>query len=435
MIVEFSVRNFGAIKEWQTLSFVADKDSYLEESYVIKRGRHRLLKFMLLYGSNASGKSTVLQALDYLRTIVLVASEDKNKRLEFQPYLLDEGSRSDDTQMEIEFLVDEELYKYSITFNTTFIVREELKKSSGGRPKVIFKRESDREKRLTTILFNKEVFVKESEAQLMTGNTLWNSSAISGYLKTNIFVEELQSVVQWFMGYLNKLILPKADLTQYVTEGINEGRINKGFVLSMLRRADFNISDIIIDKSSVDLPDGLMRFLMTDSNLPDDVKQKLSEGERQMQRIDMKFEHKNELGESCELPYRVESLGTHRYYGLAGILSLMRSNPAAYPIDELEASLHPDLFRHFILLFLRNIKGSQCIATTHNREILGDKSLFRNDAIWITDKQGGCDTKLYSLAHFDSSVIRNTTSVLNAYKAGRLGGTPDLGDIYIDEEL
>ena len=103
------------------------------------------------------------------------------------------------------------------------------------------------------------------------------------------------------------------------------------------------------------------------------------------------------------------------------------------PIDELESSLHPDLFNHFLLTYLVNgKKNSQLIATTHNREILNNRDLFRDDAIWFTDKNEDSATELYSLADFDSSVVRDTSNVLNAYKSGKLGGVPNLGDYYID---
>ena len=105
-------------------------------------------------------------------------------------------------------------------------------------------------------------------------------------------------------------------------------------------------------------------------------------------------------------------------------------------IDELESSLHPELFQHFLLTFLVNSKNSQLIATSHYREILNNRDIFRDDAIWFTDKNEDSATELYSLADFDSSVVRDTTNVLNAYKSGKLGGVPNLGDYYInlDEE-
>jgi AAA15 family ATPase/GTPase len=101
-------------------------------------------------------------------------------------------------------------------------------------------------------------------------------------------------------------------------------------------------------------------------------------------------------------------------------------------LDELEASLHPELFIHFLISFLLNAKKSQIIATTHNREILTNKDIFRNDAIWFTDKSETSATELYSLSDFDSSVVRDTSNIFNAYKMGKLGGTPNLGDHYID---
>jgi AAA15 family ATPase/GTPase len=128
----------------------------------------------------------------------------------------------------------------------------------------------------------------------------------------------------------------------------------------------------------------------------------------------------------------MESQGTRRFYGFAGLLSLLVKNSVAFPIDELEASLHPELFIHFLVSFLLNAKNSQIIATTHNREILTNKDIFRNDAIWFTDKSETSATELYSLSDFDSSVVRDTSNIFNAYKMGKLGGTPNLGDHYID---
>jgi AAA15 family ATPase/GTPase len=104
-----------------------------------------------------------------------------------------------------------------------------------------------------------------------------------------------------------------------------------------------------------------------------------------------------------------------------------------FSIDELESSLHPDLYIHFLMTYLVNSKKSQLLATTHNREILNNKDIFRNDAIWFTDKNEYNATELYSLADFDSKTIRkDISSVYNAYKIGKLGGVPHLGDYYLD---
>lgn len=138
---------------------------------------------------------------------------------------------------------------------------------------------------------------------------------------------------------------------------------------------------------------------------------------------------------SYRLNINQESLGTQRYFEYAGLLSILLQENTILPIDELESSLHPDLFNHFLLTYLVNgKKESQLIATTHNREILNNRDIFRNDAIWFTDKNEDSATELYCLADFDSSVVRDTTNVLNTYKSGKLGGVPNLGDYYIDLE-
>ncbi|MEG2336173.1 MAG: AAA family ATPase [Bacteroidales bacterium] len=61
------------------------------------------------------------------------------------------------------------------------------------------------------------------------------------------------------------------------------------------------------------------------------------------------------------LPDSLESAKTMRYYDLGTILNTLLERNAIIPIDELENSLHPDLFAHFINLFLVNVKRSQLI--------------------------------------------------------------------------
>ena len=133
------------------------------------------------------------------------------------------------------------------------------------------------------------------------------------------------------------------------------------------------------------------------------------------------------------LKKQLYKINTKKYYSFSGILIILISNfSTIVSIDELESSLHPELFQHFLLTFLVNSKNSQLIATSHYREILNNRDIFRDDAIWFTDKNEDSATELYSLADFDSSVVRDTTNVLNAYKSGKLGGVPNLGDYYID---
>ena len=59
MIIDFSVSNFRSFREKQTISFLATTDTHLEETYVVQRGKYRLLKAISILGANAAGKSKV----------------------------------------------------------------------------------------------------------------------------------------------------------------------------------------------------------------------------------------------------------------------------------------------------------------------------------------------------------------------------------------
>jgi len=433
MIVNFSVQNFGSIKDKQILSFEADKSDHLENYYIIPINGLRLLKLGLIYGANASGKTTFLKALQFLRTIVLEPETKKTEEFNFQPYLFDSASQKQNSILSIDFIQNEKRYYYEVEFNKDAIVNEILNHYNPTKSN-IFKRTTDLDKQFTQISFGsilkKEKKIDKTFEKTLESNTLWNNTVLGGFLKTNMELKELKDATDWFSIYLRPLILTETELDAYVTSQIDKSVIKKADVVSILKKADFNISDIVIQKNEEDIPNGLIEFIekqvKDSSKVINDLKNK-----GKLTSVNLEFEH-TVNNKKYSLPFDLESQGTQRYYGFAGILSLLLKGSIAIPIDELEASLHPDLYIHFLLSFLVNSKNSQIIATTHNREILNNKDIYRTDAIWFTDKTDISATELYSLSDFDSSVIRDTSNVYNAYKAGKLGAVPNLGDYFID---
>jgi AAA15 family ATPase/GTPase len=430
MIVNFSIQNFGSIKDKQTLSFEADKSTHLEDHYVIQAtGGIRLLKLALIYGANASGKTTILRALDFIRKIVLDPAKKKTDPIEFTPFLFDSKTPKQNSIISIEFIQNEVRYIYDIEFNNNTILKEELTFFNPNKA-TVFKRTTDVAKQFTHITFGSKIRKDKIFEKNLESNTLWNNTVLGGFLKTNIELKELKEVTDWFKDYLKRVIYTQTDLQAYVTERIEKTEIEKELVLNILRKADFNISDILIQEEEKDIPDGFLEFIEKQLKTPDE---KISElkNKGKLTSVKLEFEHTvNQV--PYPLPFELESQGTQRYYGFSGLLSLLITNSVAFPIDELEASLHPELYLHFLLSFLINAKKSQIIATTHNREILNNRDIFRNDVIWFTDKSETCATELYSLSDFDSSIVRDTSNIFNAYKLGKLGGTPSLGDYYID---
>ena len=430
MIINFSIQNFGSVKDKQIISFEADKSTHLEDYYVIQTiGGLRLLKLGLIYGANASGKTTVLKALEFLRNLVLEPEEKKTESLDFNPFMFDSITPHENSILSIDFIQNNTRYFYEVEFNKQAIAREELNFYNPNKA-TVFKRTTDMNKQFSEISFGSKIKKDRTFEKTLESNTLWNNTVLGGFLKTNMELKELKDATDWFSNYLKPLIFTGTKLDGYVTSQINKSEIRKEDVTNILRKADFNISDILIKEEEKDIPDGLIEFLENQIKAPGEkIKELKSRGK--ITSVNLEFEHTIN-NKKYNLPFENESQGTKRYYGFAGILSILIRNSIVFPIDELEASLHPDLFVYFLLSFLVNSKNSQIIATTHNREILNNKDIFRNDAIWITDKTEKCATELYSIADFDSSVIRDTSNIFNAYKVGRLGGVPNLGDYYFD---
>ena len=410
MIINFSIQNFGSIKDKQTLSFEADASQHLEDTYVVHTAGKRLLKLALIYGANASGKTTVLKALDFLRDLVVNPKEKKTDILDFSPHLFDAQTPQQPTELSIEFVHEEVCYQYEIAFTHQAIISEALYIDTFERV-LIYSRTTDIEEQLTKISFGDKITIDKNAQKVLELNTLWNNTVLGGFLKTNINLEEFRRVADWFGNYLKSIIAPQTQLDSYVTSKIDDKKITKDEILEILKKADFNISDMIVRKKEEFVQKYLPRFF------------KVQEGR-------IIFQHKID-NVFYSLPMEKESEGTKRFYGFAGLLTLLIKTPTIFPIDELESSLHPDLYTHFLLSFLQNAQHSQLIATTHNRELLGDTDIFRNDVIWFTNKGEDCATQLYSLADFDTSAIKN---ILNAYKIGKFSAVPRLFDTFIDLE-
>lgn len=427
MIIDFSVRNFRSIKETQTLSFQAAKNKHLEKYYVMEVGKYRLLKVAMLYGANASGKTNILRALDMLYSLVREPVENKNETIGYETFRFDPAFQKGDTEMEIDFIHHNVRYDYEVKFNHQCIVSEKLFNHSPGKS-LVFERTTDTDKQLAKISFGSKVKVDKNDLSNLSFTTLWNNTVLAGFSKSNVDIPQLQAVLEWFHTTLMPIVTPRTDLTNFVSEQVEKHDISKDKLVELLNKADFGIDDIVYEHNEESVPEDLKNMLLNDEAVPEHIKSKLKKTGT-LSRGEIFFIHSVD-GNNYRLPLQEESRGTQRYYGLGGLMLLLTEHNSVLSVDELESSLHPDLYQHFLFTYLKNSRQSQLIVTTHNRELLNDRDLFRKDAIWITDRNNEEQmTELYSLDSFDSSVVRDTTNVYNAYRIGKLGGVPMVNDV------
>ncbi|MCQ2973784.1 MAG: ATP-binding protein [Bacteroidales bacterium] len=398
MIVEFSVENFLSIREKQTLSFEPTVHNKLDQYYITQiedkvKGKKplSLLKIAIMYGANASGKTNFLKALTCFKFLVIKSKSNKNEKLPIRPFIFD---RDKSTKMEMIFIANQTKYCYQFEFNVNCIIREELseyKYLTSERKETIYLRTTDTDKQIQTINFNDKLNIDETTIVDLKRKTLWNESVIVGFSKISADISQLKDISDWFEIHFPCSITPEMDLINFASESINNGSVDKNSVVEFLKNADFNISDIIVDNSLYTI-----------------------------------FQHVVD-DKSFSLSINEESLGTKRFYGLSVVLLNQSKESLFICIDELDSSLHPDLYNAFILTFLQNASNSQLFITTHNRDFLRNKDILRKDALWIANKNDDASTEIYSFADFDSSVFRNdTSSFYNVYSIGKLGGTPNV---------
>ena len=138
MLLNFAVTNYRSIKERQVFSMLAVDGLPHEESLIHSKDGISILPVALLFGANASGKSNILRAFGTMRRMVLnsVRLNPEDTLDEYEPFLLDEESRYNDTEFEAEFIVDtghkaKLHYRYGFSFSGKLISEEWLYKREG----------------------------------------------------------------------------------------------------------------------------------------------------------------------------------------------------------------------------------------------------------------------------------------------------------------
>lgn len=436
MIINFLVSNFGPIREEQMLSFEATSDDSLNDYYVVEPiPGLKLLKLLIIYGPNASGKSTFLKALEFLRDLSLYPVKAKFESLDFEPFLFDSKSKKKTSTLKISFVTNKVRHSYEVEFTKSYILKERLQYAPKGRMADLYLRETDIKNQLSKVSFGGTVKASAKDIDLIEGNTIWNTTVIGAFNKTNVNIPELQQVLHWFRETLLSEIEPGTDLMGWTTKRVDENISFKESVIEIIKKADIQISGVDVNKKERKLDNEMISRLS--SILPPDEMKDLSTT-KSIKTIDLIFKHfvRDKKGKESiyNLPREQESRGTLRYYGLSGVLSTIIKWNKVVSIDELETSLHPELMKHFLLMFLANSGQSQMVITTHNLFLLEEREVLRNDAIWFTQKKDDGTTDLYSLSDFDTSTIRKNSSIINSYKTGKLGAKPELGNIFITED-
>ena len=394
MLIRFSFKNFKSFKNENCLDMEAT--SLKEHEYnVAKIDNGEYLKVSAIYGANASGKTNVLQAFDYMKKRILVSDDSKKNSPIDEENVYSFMINNDPIALEVEILANK-IYKYGFEVLKDTIISEWLFEKRVNKFYSIFERE------------NNNVSMKPNKISDLV-NIDERTLFLNIYSKIDRNNEDFSNVYDWFVN------------STYLDLG------NPNFERFINNRVSLKIlSDENYKKE-------LLKFIKTfDSGIegikttPDSIEAVKSNNGI----IDIEVIHKGEKGEVKALPFYLESNGTRKMFHLFDFFMDALKNGMVLFVDELDAKLHPLLTRYIINLFHNsdtNKGNGQLIYSTHDTVNL-NKETFRRDEIWFAEKDKDGVSKIYSLADYkiNDVKVRNDATYNKDYLSGRYGAIPVL---------
>ena len=432
MLIRFRVRNFRSLKEEQELSLVATslKDSPEAASEIagLKIG---LLRVAAIYGSNASGKSNVIKALGYMGLAVQHSQRNwpPEGGIPREPFLLDPKSKSDPSSFEVDLLLDGVRLRYGFTLSDREVLEEWLDAyPTGNKPikkQTWFRREGK------AFSFGKKLSGDNRAIERLTRP---NSLFLSAAAQNNH--EALLPLYRWFSEGFGYVPRERWLAIQHTTQMCKESNF-KSLVLQALRAADLGIVGLAVREEDLMPPPPpqlgkrerllIEEFVATVRKFAERANQLSSDGSSfPEKKLVLSFMHKGSSHRGIPFGLENESDGTVALYGLLGPLVHVMGSGGTLCVDELDASLHPQLALGVVGLFNSpklNPQRAQIIFTTHDTNLL-DKALLRRDQIWFTEKDAEGGTHLYPLTDFRP---RKNENLARGYLQGRYGAVPFIG--------
>ena len=412
MLVEFRVKNFRSLRDEQVLSLVASKDKTLQDTHTLATGisaAPTLLRSAAVYGANASGKSNIIKALQYMRGVVIESATaiQPGQSFAVQPFRLDADSASQATEVEVTFLLDGVRYQYGFAMTPQRIVSEHLLVYKAFKPQRWFARHFDAETGKDVYDFGPGL---KGPKNVWEGATRPNALFLSMAVQLNS--EALRPVFDWFV---NRLVIfnEQAQLSPQVSIQMLKQAGDRKEICNFLTAADISISDIGVETRKV--PGQAIHF--------DLVAGKTEVRPEELEEHQLRFHHVTEQGKAV-FDLMDESSGTRNLLFLIGPVLDVLSKGLTLLIDELDTSLHTMLVRELVRLFHRpeiNTGGAQLIFTTHDTSLLDAPNLFRRDQVWFVEKDRDQASTLVSLSEFSP---RKNEALERGYLMGRYGGIP-----------
>lgn len=459
MLIRFNVRNFLSFNEkedgkTEEFSMIAGKVRNKKE-HTGDDGNLRLLKFAAVFGANASGKSNLVKAMDFMRNTVIDELPDGYTE---QYCKIDNANKEKPSYFEVEIKLNEKYYAYGFEI---FLSRGEfcsewlIELTADNKEKLIFSRDilageyefgnslnakglrekmdvyaediQDDNSVLFLSIMNRNkrtLYEKYKRASILREVYLWIERALDinypdepissySYMADTKKVKEVCNLIEAFGTGITgfKMVeVPIEKVLSHLTKSERESVVKRieDLVSGAHKNQEKHIRGLIMRSPS--------DFFMLE----------VKDGTVICRTIQFSHNTKETLYEMSE-----ESDGTVRILDLLEIL--LSEDGKTYVIDELDRCLHPSLTYKFVDSYLQmaSKKNIQLIVTTHESRLL-DFDLLRRDEIWFVNKRKNGESDIYSLEEYNA---RFDQKIDKAYLEGRYGGVPVFSTVFPIKEV
>lgn len=425
MLIEFKFSNFLSYKEMTSFSMVAGKERTNSKTLAsIPKFRLKLLPLAAIYGANASGKSNLIKALGFLKTLVTTQRVKGKIPLRHFYYSEDKNTISN---FEISFLVNELIYEFKIACNEDGLLYEELIERNSRSEKTLYLRDKDK------VQINPKINSHDA-IQCVADRSLNRPCPLLTTLSSMKF-KPFEGVFRWFSEEL-KVIHQDSFLIPYGLD-IGENDSRNTLLSEVLRGTDTGISELVstpVSESSLRLlPSERNELLSTVCHGSQLIKEAgggrllayFKDGDLAFRRLNAAHEIS---GKEYLIPLEEESTGTKKIIDLApAIIDLLLSKKnCVYVIDGIDHGLHMEINYWLVRRFLENVNSNtrkQLIFTSQDTNLLRRAGL-RRDEIWFVERRRNSPSQLVNAVEFKG--LRIDSSLQKLYEEGRLGALPIL---------
>jgi AAA15 family ATPase/GTPase len=409
----------------------------------------KALKFKAVYGSNASGKSSLVKAFDFMQTAV-IDGIPSNSVADYCRLYEENSTRPSSFEVEVALNDTIFLYGFDVLLSESRFLTEWLYEKKGSKKRLIFTRDIASET-FDIITFPNSSALNErlriyADDIKSDGTILFLKSMNQN--KDSLYTEDskitvFRTLYRWFR-YKLSVNYPDDSITQYTYFFDSQG---SAAAEELLAKLDTGISKVSVydeptEKVMAQLPKPFAQSVI--DNLNEQKQRRIKDGNDEPPAVvvrsyeghsmylielhgddvvckTLKFNHKHS---NALFTLRDESDGTIRLLDLIEVL-LSNTRNMVYVIDEVNRCLHPLITKQFVRDFLdlavqRNI---QLIVTTHETSLM-DLKLLRQDEIgFIEKRESDGSSRIFCLEDYGA---RFDKSIRNAYMKGQYDAVPRL---------